>query len=293
MKKAFFYSIATRAAEWACLIIGSTLTSIGIYFFEFLNHFATGGVSGISVLLGVVFPSVSAGSFMFLINLLLLLVGFLVIGKNFGTKTVFCSALISAETLLFEHLFSYSTPLTNEPLLELTFAVLLSSLGTGMILYYNGSTGGTDIVAMVIKKLTDFRVWVGLFISDLLIVSLSFYVFGLKTWLLSLLGFLARILVLNQFLSRINTSKYCTVICDSVQSEAICNFVTQRLKKSATVGNCFFGAYQRETKCVLFIALTRKQAGLLKRYLRSLDESIFMIVCKTDEISGYGFREPL
>ena len=293
MKKASLKSASALVTEWLGLSVGSTLTAVGIYFFEFLNHFTTGGVSGASLLLSAVIPAISASSFMLFINFLLLLIGFLVIGVDFGIRTLYCGILISLETLLLEKLFPLTEPLTDEPMLELALAILLPSLGTAIILYCNGSTGGTDIVAIIIKKLTDLRISVGLLLSDFLIVSLSFPIFGVRIWLFSILGFLARLWVLNQFLREINASKYCTVICDERHVDTLCHFVTRELQKSATVGVGFVGAYRQEKKSVLLIALTGKQASRLKRYVQTVDDEIFMIVCKTDEISGYGFREPL
>ena len=113
MKKASLKSASALVTEWLGLSVGSTLTAVGIYFFEFLNHFTTGGVSGASLLLSAVIPAISASSFMLFINFLLLLIGFLVIGVDFGIRTLYCGILISLETLLLEKLFPLTEPLTE------------------------------------------------------------------------------------------------------------------------------------------------------------------------------------
>lgn len=281
------------ALEYLYLTAAATLTAVGIYFFEFLNHFSSGGISGLSIILGAVFPQMSAASFMLIINVLLLILGFLIIGKDFGVKTCYCSALISVETFLLERLFPLTAPLTDEPMLEAVFMILLPSLGGALIFYLGASTGGTDIIAMIIKKYTSFNISKALFVSDFLIVMLSFWAFGLEAWLFSLFGFLARVLLVNNILSSINTSKYCTVITSPQYRDAICAYITDVLDKSATVSEDFVGAYQNEKKSVLLTALTRRQAVKLKQFAKTLDEKTFIIVSSTSEIMGEGFYETL
>ena len=281
------------ALEYLYLTAAATITAVGIYFFEFLNHFSSGGISGLSMILGAVFPQMSAASFMLIINVLLLILGFLIIGRDFGVKTCFCSALLSVETFLLERIFPFTAPLTDEPMLEAVFMILLPSLGGALIFYLGASTGGTDIIAMIIKKYTSFNISKALFASDFLIVMLSFWAFGLEAWLFSLFGFLARVLLVNNILSSINTSKYCTVITSPQYRDQICTYITDVLEKSATVSEEFVGAYQKEKKSVLLTALTRRQAVMLKKFAKTIDEKTFIIISSTSEIMGEGFYETI
>lgn len=279
--------------QYLWLSIGSTLIAVGVYFFEFLNHFTTGGVSGLSMLLSALTPQIGAASYMLAINTLLLVLGFLLIGKNFGVRTCYCSLLVSVETYLLERLLPMSAPLTDEPMLEAVLMVILPSLGCAILFYLDASSGGTDIVAMIIKKYTAFRISKALFFSDLLIVMLLFFVYGREEWLFSLLGFLARILLVNQLLERINTSKFCTVITPPEHQAALCDFILQELQKSATVSETFVGAYHNLPKSVLLVALRPRQAARLKHFAKELDANIFIIVSETGEIMGEGFYETI
>ena len=282
-----------RTAEYLCLTLGASIMALGIYFFEILNHFTTGGVSGLSIILSAVFPMIGAADFLFVINLALLLLGFLVLGRGFGLKTAYCSALISFETVLLEHFFAREVPLTNQPLLEAAFMVLLPALGGAIIFYFGGSSGGTDIVAMIIKRRFSLSISKALFLSDLFIVMLSSFVFGIEVWLFSLLGFLLRVLLVDRILDTINTSKFCTLVISPDCLDAVCCFITADLQRSATVSHAFEGAYGHQKKSVLLVALTRRQAMRLKHYARTLDENAFMIVTLTSEIMGEGFLDPL
>ncbi len=286
-------NIRTVWKQYLWLSIGSTLIAVGVYFFEFLNHFTTGGVSGLSMLLSTLTPKIGAATYMLFINTLLLILGFLLIGKNFGVRTCYCSLLVSVETYLLEKCLPMTAPLTDEPMLEAVLMVVLPSLGCAILFYLDASSGGTDIVAMIIKKYTAFRISKALFFSDLLIVMLLFFVYGREEWLFSLLGFLARILLVNKLLERINTSKFCTVITPPEYRTVLCDFILRELKKGATVGENFVGAYQNRPKNVLLVALKPRQAAKLKQFAKELDANIFIIVSETGEIMGEGFYEAL
>ena len=122
-----------KLKEFGWLTLGTTLMSIGIYFFKFPNNFSTGGVSGISVILGKLLNNTTPGELVFIINMLLLAVGFIVFGKNFGIKTAYASTLMSIQIWILEWLLPMSKPFTNQPLLELIFSVMLPAL---VLLYY-------------------------------------------------------------------------------------------------------------------------------------------------------------
>lgn len=273
------------------MTLGTVMLAVGIYFFKFPNNFSTGGVSGISVILGAISPGLSAGSFVLLINMSLLLIGFLLVGKDFGLKTVYCSTLMSVLIYILEWLVPLDAPLTTQPLLELVFAILLPAAGSAILFNIGASTGGTDIVAMIIKKFASINIAKALFCADVLIVMLSFAVFGIETWLFSLLGFLSKVFLVNNILESFNMSKYCTVITSPAYSEQISDFITKNLHKTATRSDAFTSAYLNEKKCVYLVALTSKQAMQLKRYVKKIDNKAFMVYSNTSEIIGKGFRD--
>ena len=228
-----------------------------------------------------------------MLNLLLLLVGFLALGRTFGVRTCFCSTLLSVETLVLEKLVARTAPLTDEPMLETVFMVLLPSLGSAILFSLGASSGGTEIIAMILKKYTSVNLSGGLFLSDLFIVMSLFLVFGIETWLFSMLGFLARVLLVDRLLKGINAAKYCVVITSPAHRDAICDYILGHLERGATVSESFVGAYRGDRKSVLFVALTRRQAAQLKRCAKTLDENIFIIVSHSAEVTGDGFYEAL
>ena len=140
---------AQIARDYTMLTLATLLMCVGIYFFKFPNHFSTGGVSGISIILGHYAPNLSAGAFVFIINQSLLLLGFLVFGRSFGFRTTYVSLLMSCVIWGLEYICPMDAPLTNQPLLELIFAVTFPAIGSAIMFNMQASSGGTDIVAMI------------------------------------------------------------------------------------------------------------------------------------------------
>ena len=144
----------SQLERYLLLTAGILITSIGTYFFKFPNNFSTGGVSGLSLILGRVIPSefFTPSIFMLIINTLLLGVGFIFLGKDFAFSTVYCSMLLSFVTAGMERIWPLAAPLTTQPFLELCFAVLLPAFGSAILFHLGASSGGTDIIAMILRK---------------------------------------------------------------------------------------------------------------------------------------------
>ncbi len=278
-----------RLKDFSLMTLGSLLMGTGTYFFEFPNHFSTGGVAGISILLGEVFPSVSPGLFMLVINSALLVIGFIIIGRDFGLKTVYCSLLISGVTYALEFIYPLSGPLTNDKLLELIFAVFLPGVGGAIIFNVSASSGGTDIVAMIIKKYARINISKALFLADVVVVSLSAFVFSVEVWFYCIVGFLCRMLVVNNVIESLNTSKYFTIITS--REKEISDYITGVLEHGATVSDSFIGVYSGEQKTVILTVVRRRNAVALRHHIKEIDPDAFVIINNSMDIIGNGFRE--
>lgn len=142
--------------EYAVITAAVLIMDIGIYVFKFPNNFSFGGVSGMAVVICRFLPFTASQINLF-INLLLLLVGFAVLGRNFGVKTAYVTVLSSVLLNIFEKLFPMAHPLTDEIMLELCFAIILPALAAALLFFENASGGGTDIIAMIIKKYSTYK----------------------------------------------------------------------------------------------------------------------------------------
>ena len=279
-----------RIRDFFLLTVGTLMVVVGVYFFKFPNNFSTGGVSGISVILGALLPGISTGQLVLGINLALLLVGFLVFGRGFGIKTVYCSLLMSFSIYILERAMPLTAPLTSQPMLDLVFSVILPAVGSAILFNCQGSTGGTDIVAMIFKKYTSVDIGKALFCTDFLIATAAGVVFGIETGLFSLLGLLAKALVVDSVIENIHLSKYFTIVTH--KPDEVVDFIKGTLNRSATIltGE---GAFTHEGRKVILTVMGRAQAVKLRLYIRSIDPNAFIVISNTSEIIGKGFRETL
>lgn len=269
------------------ITLGTVLTAVGIYFFKFPNNFSTGGVSGISILLGKLVPFLSPAISMWAINLILLLIGFLFFGRGFGLMTAYCSMLYSFLTWLFEVIYPMTAPFTDQPFLELCFAMMLPAVGSAILFNCNASTGGTDIVAMILKKYTSLDIGKALLVSDALIAFSACFVFDIRTGLFSLLGLIIKAFVVDSVIESINLCKYFSIVTSC--PDAICDYIIQEMNRSSTVIDAI-GAYSHEDRKVILVACRRSEAVRLRQYIKTVDPKAFMFITNTSEIIGKGFR---
>lgn len=269
------------------MTVGSLLMAIGVYFFKIQNGFSTGGVSGIATVLGKIVTFLTAGSWIVLINTLLLLLGFLILGRKTGVKTVYCSLLFSFATWVLELVAPMTKPLTGELFLELVYAILITGIGSAILFYAGASSGGTDIVALILKKYTSLDVGKALLCTDFLISASAFFVFGIEIGLYSLLGLFAKAFLVDGVIESMHTCKSFMIITEN--PAPIVDFIINDLKHSATTVDAI-GEYSHSERKMVFTLCKRMEAARLKAKLRETDPKAFVIVQTTSEIIGRGFR---
>ena len=213
------------------LNVGLILTALGIVWFKTPNHFAFGGTSGLSVLLAAMFPQFNVGFFMWVLNLVLVVLGFLFLGISCMGWTVFSSIALSFYVSICEAIWPMPAPFTDDTLLELIFAVLLPAIGSAIVFNIGASTGGTDIVAMILTRHSSLNIGSALMASDVLIVCGAALIFGVSSGLYSFLGLIGKSFVVDGVIESINQRKVCTVV--TANPEDVTDFILE--KKS-----CFF-----------------------------------------------------
>lgn len=274
--------------RYLLLTAGIFVTALGTYFFKFPNNFSTGGVSGLSLILGRLIPStvLTPSTMMFIINTLLLGVGFVFLGRSFAFSTVYCSMLLSVLMTIFEKLYPLSAPMTTQPFLELCFAVLLPAFGSALLFHFGGSSGGTDIIAMILQKYTNMNIGVALMAADALITIAALFCFGVETGLYCILGLLMKSVLVDVVTDNFRTKKCFKIITD--HPEPIVDFIVKTLNRGATLDDVR-GAYTQSHKTVIITVLGRSQALALRKYVHTVDPHAFMIITASTEIVGKGF----
>lgn len=270
----------SKLKNFSLLTISTLIMAVGIYFFKFANNFTFGGITGIAVLVAKFLP-ISASDFSFVVNILLLIIGWIVLGKSFAEKTAYSTILLSVSLSLLERIYPMSHPLTNEPLLELIFAILLPALGSAILFNIGASSGGTDVIAMILKKYTSVDIGKGLMISDLIFTLAGFLVFNVKTGLYSLFGLIMRSALIDNFIESFNRSKYFHVVTSN--ATCICDFIQNDLQRGATIVNAT-GAFTGDDKYIILTVLSPSQAVKLRNFIKEHDPKAFLLVSNTSII---------
>ena len=283
-------NVKRTIAEYLIMTAATLVMACGIYFFKFPNNFVMGGVSGISMILGKVQSVISPATAMLIINIALIIAGFFIFGRGFSVKTVYCSLILSLALEGLELLFPMTAPLTDDPMLELVFAVALPAVGSAIVFNLGGTTGGTDIIAMVLKKYTSMNIGISLFFVDAVIVAAGFFVNGVKAGMYSLVGLLIKALVVDVVIENINISKYFFIV--TTKPDLVCRYINENLHKGATLWEGK-GSYTGEEKTVIMAVMTRTQAVAMRNHIKEMDPGAFVVISSTSDIIGKGFRGPV
>ncbi|MBR5288564.1 MAG: YitT family protein [Clostridia bacterium] len=274
--------------RYVYLTLGTLILCVGNYFFKFPNNFSFGGVSGLSLVLARIIPSpiLTPSTIVFILNNALLVLGFFVLGAGFLSSTLYCSTLLSVVLVVMEKLWPLTAPLTSEPLLELFFAVLLPSFGSAVMFHLDASSGGTDIIAMILRKYTSLNTGSALALADAAVAISALFVFGVEGGLFSIFGLILKSVMIDFVTDSFRTKKCFQII--TTNPDPVVDFIVNRLRRGATLEEVT-GAYNHDRKTMVITVLSRSQAMALRRYVRSIDEHAFMIITTSTEIFGKGF----
>lgn len=269
------------------MTVGVVLLTFGVYFFKIPRGFVTGGVSGIGTILGKALPILSSATWIAVINIALLIIGFIFVGKETGIRTAYCSLAFSFFSMILEKVVPITQPLTTQPFLELVYAIILTAAGSAIMFSQSASSGGTDIVALILKKYSRLNVGQALLYSDLLICLSSFITFGVEVGLFSLAGLFAKAFLVDGIIDNINSCKYFMVITE--KPEEVSAFVIAELNHSVTTHKVV-GGFSGTEKTMIHTVCHRIDAIRLRKKVKEIDPNAFSVITTTSEIVGRGFR---
>jgi Uncharacterized conserved protein len=277
-----------KIKEYAIITIGIMLVVIGVYFFKFPNHFSIGGVTGAAIILSnLTGGSVTSGTIVMILNIILLIIGYIFLGKSFGNRTAYGTILLSLSLRLLEIIYPMDKPLTNQPTLELAFAVILPALGAAILFNIGASTGGTDVIAMLLKKYSNLDIGRALLTSDLTLTLLTFPVFGVTIGLFSTLGLFLKTTLVDTIIENLNLNKFFTIICEN--PKPIVDYIIKNINRSATVYDAK-GGFSDKNKKIIITVMNRGQAFHLRKFIKQQEPDAFILITNTSEIIGRGFR---
>lgn len=270
------------------ITLGTVLMAVGVYFFEFANDFSTGGTAGLAQMISEMTGFLTPAQLASIFNVVLLAVGMIVLGKAFTFKTIYCSLLLTLLLNLFEQLVPVTEPFTGQKVVELFIDMILVSVGAALIFNEDGSSGGTDVVAMILKKYTRINVGKALLLVDSIVILLAFSAFGTETGILSLFAIVIRAFVVDGAIENFNSSKFLMIITD--KEEKILHYIMHDLERGASVVNNCTGAYTNNEKRMIISVMDKREAVKVKKMITQIDPVAFVIVGTTNDIQGDGFK---
>jgi len=177
-----------------------------------------------------------------------------------------------------------------QPLLELVFSFMLLAVCSAIFFFMDASSGGTDIIALILKKYTNVSIGMALLLVDFAVVVISFFVYNPTVGLFSFAGFLAKSFFIDSVIESLNLCKYFTIVSDN--ADTICDYIHKELNHSATIMSAE-GSYSHEPKKVIMTVVNRDQALKLRKFVRSVEPHAFMMITNSSEIIGKGFRNTM
>ncbi|MBE6049223.1 MAG: YitT family protein [Clostridium sp.] len=273
--------------EYGLITFGIFLAAIGVEYFFAPNNLAAGGVTGLAIVLNSLMPNLSVGGLTLVINIILFVVAFGVIGGNFGGKTIFASLGMSVIMWIIEKFFN-PVAITNDLIIATIFGTIISAFGMAIVFNYNASTGGTDILAKILNKFFHLEIGKALLIVDLIITFAAAMVFGLDIGFYSMLSVIILGITIDKFIDGFNTSKEIMIM--SKRSDEISKYILDDLGRGCTYLKGI-GAYSKKDIQIIYSILSRSEFIKLKSFIKEIDKDAFISVRESYEVLGEGFTE--
>lgn len=271
-----------KIKEYGVITLGTLIVSTAVYFFLLPSNVVVGSLSGLVMVLATFIP-LKISVMTFILNAVLLVIGFLFIGKEFGAKTVYTSLLMPVFLYVFELIFPNNKSLTDDVVLDTICYLLVVSVGLALLFNANASSGGLDIVAKLLNKYMHIEIGKAMTLAGMCTAISSIFVYDTKTLVLSVLGTYANGIVLDHFIDGFNRRKRICILTERYKE--LQNFIVHELHRGVTLYPAI-GGYNNEEKIELITILTRNEYAEVLQYLHSIDEKAFVTVSTVNEVIG-------
>lgn len=267
--------------------IGVILVAVGLHFFLVPNSLAVGGTSGLSIEINHVFPFIPVPYILTALNTILVVIGFIFIGADFGFYTVYASISLGVFLRILEVIVPLSGSIVEGDIfINLIFGIFIQAIGIGIVVNQGASTGGTDIVAKIVETYTRFSFGQGLIMSDGVVTVLAALLYGPKLGMYALLGAFINSTVIDRMIAGFDTKYHITIV--SKEIEKINQFILVDLYRGSTIYEAK-GGYKMEDRNILVTVVNKNDYVKLKEFIRKTDKDAFMYVSNVTEVEGYGF----
>lgn len=265
------------------ILVGVTLVSIALELILIPNNIIDGGVTGVSIILSYL-SSIPLGTFILLINIPFLILGYKRIGKKFTLSTLFSITSLSIGVTIFAGF----DKITDDVLLASVFGGVILGIGVGIIMRSGGSLDGTEIVAILLEKKVPFSVGEIVMFINIFILGSAGLVFDLDRALYSLITYFIAYKVIDLVLEGFDQSRSAWII--SNQHEEIAKTILEKFDRGVTYFNGE-GAYSGENKKILFCIISRLEESELKKLVDDIDSNAFLSIGHVHDVKGGSFNK--
>ena len=267
-------------AEWGIITLGTAIVAAAVFFFLVPSKLSVGSVSGLAIVLANVIP-LPVSAITMALNVLFLVLGFLLIGGEFGAKTVYTSILLPLVLGVLERLFPNNGSIMGDQFLDMLCYTMLVSLGLALLFVRNASSGGLDIAAKILNRYFHLELGAALAAAGMVVALSSAFVYDAKTVVLSAIGTYLGGIVLDHFIFGMNTKKKVCILSRHV--DVIRRFVLGQLHSGATLYEAI-GAYDYARQRELAVIVNKAEYAKLMGFLAQADPDAFVTVYTVHEM---------
>ena len=275
-----------KIKEYLLTTVGIALTAIALEYFFFPADIAAGGVSGIGLVINKLI-GLDTSMVVLVLNILLFVIAFLVLGKSFGSKSIYATIMLSVFMWIIEKFFTPGV-LTENMFLASFFGSIILGMGAAIVFHQGASTGGTSIIASIISKFTPIGIGISVLLTDSFVCILAISVFGVDKGLFGFFSVILIGLVIDKFIDGFNTCKQVFIITS--KEKAIVNHIIKKIDRGCTVLNGH-GGYTGSDVKIIYTVLNSNEFIALKKDVKEIDPDAFVTVNESTEVLGKGFTD--
>lgn len=297
LKLPFRESVSKIIISWAGVLLGSFLIALAYVLFNTPYNITPGGVYGLGIVINNFFPNIMVGTIGLSLDIPLLILSFIIFGRGSGLKTIAAALVLpimmNALTLLFGGtdpalILDGKINLSNDILLASIFGGILTGVGLGIIVKSNATSGGTDVIGMIMTKYLKMPFSKSMLIVESCVIVSGLVVFG--DWTLPLYSLISLFItskLIDVIIDGTSTDKLLFIVSD--KHEEIKKFILEDLGRGGTYLKAS-GMYTKSDKMVIFVVISRNQLPRMREVIKMLDDKAFLTVVNAHEIVGDGFK---
>lgn len=273
-------NVKKTITDYLLITVGTIIITAGVYFFMLPSQVPVGSASALALVLSNFIP-LPVSVITFIINAILLILGFLLIGPEFGAKTIYASMLLPVVMYVFEFFFPNQQSINQDALLDVLCCIMIISVGQSFLFSCNASSGGLDIVAKLMNKYLRMELGKAISLSGMLVAATSLLCYDLKTMVLAFLGTYFSGVFVDYFIFGLNIKRKVCII--SSKLDEIVPYVLHDLHSGATL-NEIIGAYDNTARREIIVIVDKQEYRKLMDFVQRIDPSAFVTVYSVNEI---------